>query len=99
MTSMSQWRRLCDSEMPQLDRWASWHLGFTVGYVIWVLRSGLLLSSVLSLMPAWTFFDPLAVAWTEGDEDDAPESDESLEELVESASQKVSEAELIGAVS
>ncbi len=73
--------------------------GFTVGYVIWVLRSGLLLSSVLSLMPAWTFFDPLAVAWTEDEEDDTPGADESLEELVESASQKISEAELIGAVS
>ncbi len=73
--------------------------GFTVGYVIWVLRSGLLLSSVLSLMPAWTLFDPLAVAWTEGDEDDVPESDESLEELIESESQKLSEAELIGTAS
>ena len=52
-----------------------------VGYVIWALRSGLLLSSVLATMPAWNLLDPLAIAAVADRDDD--ESEESLEELVE----------------
>ena len=32
-----------------------------VGYVIWAVRSGVLLSGVLASMPAWNLFDPLVV--------------------------------------
>ena len=58
--------------------------GLSVGYVIWLARSGLLLSSVLSSMPAWRFIDPLPVlSGMRGgaDEDD----DESLESMVENS--------------
>jgi len=33
----------------------------TAGYVAWVLRSGALLSALLSSMPAWGRFDPIVV--------------------------------------
>ena len=35
--------------------------GFTVGYVVWMLRGGMLLTSLLAQMPAWRLLDPLAV--------------------------------------
>lgn len=40
--------------------------GFSVGYVIWLIRSGALLSTVLSSLPAWQFIDPLPVLGTLG---------------------------------
>ena len=54
--------------------------GLSVGYVLWMIRGGVLLSSVLSSMPAWRFVDPLPVLGFVGDEDE--EDDESLESLV-----------------
>jgi hypothetical protein len=54
-----------------------------VGYVLWIIRGGYLLSSLLSTMPAWRFVDPLPIlnymeeeGGTDGDDD------ESLEELL-----------------
>ncbi len=35
--------------------------GFTVGYVLWMLRGGMLLTSLLAQMPAWRLVDPLVV--------------------------------------
>ncbi|MFT3858310.1 MAG: DUF4347 domain-containing protein [Aquabacterium sp.] len=35
--------------------------GLSVGYVIWLLRGGALLGSMLSAMPAWQMIDPLPV--------------------------------------
>ena len=66
--------------------------GFTVGYVLWVLRSGLLLSSLLAAMPAWTLFDPLAIVATNDATDADDQGEESLEELVETRARAVSEA-------
>jgi len=56
--------------------------GLSVGYVVWLARSGVLLSSVLSSLPAWRFIDPLPVlgglqSSREGDDE------ESLESMVE----------------
>lgn len=53
----------------------------SVGYVIWLLRGGVLLSSLLSSLPAWRLVDPLPVLsrLSDGTED---EDDDSLEELV-----------------
>ena len=64
---------------------------FTVGYVVWAIRSGIVLSSLLAGLPAWTMFDPLAVVPV-GDSD-ADEEDESLEQIVEKQSQRLSENE------
>ena len=64
--------------------------GFTVGYVLWALRSGLLLSSLLASMPAWTLLDPLAIA-SVGDGSGRDDQEESLEQLVERRAREVSE--------
>lgn len=55
--------------------------GLSVGYVIWTLRSGLLMTGLLSSLPAWRFIDPLPIlsGASSGDTDD---DDESLESLV-----------------
>ena len=52
--------------------------GLSVGYVIWLLRGGLLLSSLLSSLPAWQVVDPMPILERsrrndhEGDEGDDP---------------------------
>ena len=38
--------------------------GLSVGYVAWLIRSGVLLSTALSSLPAWHFVDPLPVLGT-----------------------------------
>jgi len=58
--------------------------GLSIGYVAWLIRSGVLLSTVLSSLPAWHFVDPLPVLGTtiaarakeveQDDEDDSVES-------------------------
>lgn len=35
--------------------------GFSIGYVVWLVRGGVLASSVLSALPAWQMIDPLPV--------------------------------------
>jgi len=55
--------------------------GFTVGYMIWLLRGGTLMGSVLSSLPAWRLVDPLPVL-AELD-DDYDDEDESLESIVD----------------
>lgn len=57
--------------------------GFSIGYVLWLIRGGLLLSSLLSSLPAWRFVDPLPVlahldARSKEDETD----DDSLESVI-----------------
>ncbi|MDB5863905.1 MAG: hypothetical protein JWO70_1711 [Betaproteobacteria bacterium] len=60
---------------------ASVGVSLSVGYVVWLLRGGVVLSSLLSSLPAWRMVDPLPVLGRMDDEDD-DESDESLESLV-----------------
>ncbi len=49
--------------------------GVSIGYVVWLLRGGLLLSSLLASVPAWRMIDPLPVlagpGAGEGGEDDS----------------------------
>ena len=56
----------------------------SVGYVVWILRGGYLLTSLLAQMPAWQLIDPLPVLNVmAGDQDDDEEDDdESLESIV-----------------
>ncbi len=59
--------------------------GFSLGYLLWLARSGFLLSTVLSALPAWRNVDPLPVLGSLSDtasKDDDPE-DKSLSELTE----------------
>ena len=60
-------------------------IGLSVGYVVWLLKGGSLLASVLSSMPAWQLADPLAIlVGKNGDDDD----DESLETIIDEGSKR-----------
>ena len=66
--------------------------GLSVGYVVWLARSGVILSSVLSAMPAWTFIDPLPVlAGLKSTDED--EDEESLESMVEEKNNEDTESD------
>ena len=54
----------------------------SVGYVIWLIRGGVLLSSVLSSLPAWRMVDPLPVLGYLDDDDESDQEDDSLETLL-----------------
>jgi len=56
--------------------------GLTVGYLIWLIRGGTLMGSVLSSLPAWRLVDPLPVLASLA-EDVTDEDDESLEGIVD----------------
>ncbi|MEE8145959.1 MAG: hypothetical protein V3T24_00010, partial [Longimicrobiales bacterium] len=61
--------------------------GLSVGYVIWLTRGGLLLTSLLSSMPAWRLIDPIPIlARRRDDELKAEEEEESLDSLVRGGS-------------
>lgn len=60
--------------------------GLSMGYVAWLLRSGVLLSSLLSSMPAWRFLDPLPVLAGKLDLDEEAD-EESLETIIEQPGQ------------
>jgi hypothetical protein len=53
--------------------------GLSVGYVAWLLRGGVLLSSILSSLPAWRALDPLPVLGRMDDDED----DDDLNVMVE----------------
>ncbi|MBW2370641.1 MAG: tandem-95 repeat protein, partial [Deltaproteobacteria bacterium] len=62
-------------------------VGLSAGYVLWMLKGGSLLASVLSSLPAWQLADPLAILT--GTKDDDEDDDESLETILdEGAGQK-----------
>lgn len=52
----------------------------SVGYVVWLVRGGSLVTSVLSSIPIWQGFDPLPVL--DSFEDESGEDAESLESMV-----------------
>ncbi|MDJ0801928.1 MAG: hypothetical protein QNI97_03565, partial [Desulfobacterales bacterium] len=56
--------------------------GLSVGYVVWLMRGGMLLSSLLSSLPAWQLLDPLPILARRKD-DDNNDDDESLESILE----------------
>ena len=57
-------------------------IGLSVGYVVWLIRGGLLLSSLLSSLPAWQILDPLPILARKKD-DDHSEDEESLESILD----------------
>jgi hypothetical protein len=59
--------------------------GLSIGYVLWLLRGGVLLSSVLSSLPAWRMVDPLPVLASLDRSSKDKEDDESLESVIEAA--------------
>jgi hypothetical protein len=67
--------------------------GLAVGYVAWALRVGYFVTSMLSSLPAWTYFDPVPIldsfedSETSGKQPGNDEDDETLESLVDRSAQ------------
>jgi hypothetical protein len=57
-------------------------VSMSVGYVVWLLRGGVMLSTLLSSLPAWRMVDPLPVLGRMDEDDEDDEDDDSLEALV-----------------
>jgi hypothetical protein len=57
--------------------------GFSIGYVLWLLRGEVLLGSLLASLPAWRLMDPLPVLafLGKGSKNDG-EDDDSIESVV-----------------
>jgi Domain of unknown function (DUF4347)/Cadherin-like/Right handed beta helix region len=67
--------------------------GISIGYVIWLVRGGALLSSLLASLPAWQLMDPLPVLGSMGG-GGANDDDESLDEMIKkSRATKAAKAE------
>ncbi len=67
-------------------------VSLTAGYVIWVLRGAVLMSTVLAQLPAWQFFDPLPVldqAELPGDSDEPLDDGESLDSILQRSAARV----------
>jgi hypothetical protein len=65
----------------------------SIGYVVWVLRGGVLLTSLLASMPAWRSIDPLPVlARIDARGRDDSDEDDSLRGLLRSAARCEAEA-------
>jgi hypothetical protein len=64
--------------------------GLTVGYVIWLVRGGVLLTSLLTSMPAWQLMDPLPVLAMMKDDDD---DEDTLESLIAKGAKHVAQKE------
>lgn len=56
--------------------------GFSIGYVLWLLRGEVLLSTLLASLPAWRIIDPLPVLSFFKKEGDEEEEDDSIEATV-----------------
>ena len=57
--------------------------GISIGYVLWLVRSGVIMGSVLSTIPAWRLVDPLPILSSLGSYDS--DEDESIEDIVQSS--------------
>jgi parallel beta-helix repeat protein len=64
--------------------------GISIGYVIWLVRGGALLSSLLASLPAWQLMDPLPVLGSMGG-GDSNDDDESLDEMIKKSHQTKAE--------
>jgi hypothetical protein len=56
--------------------------GLSLGYIVWLIRGGMLLSSLLSSIPAWQLVDPLPVLASMHKRSDEDDDDDSLESLI-----------------
>ncbi|MFT5445160.1 MAG: hypothetical protein ACI9DC_000320 [Gammaproteobacteria bacterium] len=68
-----------DEEQVLMASAVSASTGLSVGYVAWLLRGGVLLSSLMSSLPAWRMLDPLPVLGRMDDDED----DDDLSDMVE----------------
>jgi len=75
-------------EQAYLHHWVSGSIavgsfGLTVGYVLWLLRGGALVASLLSSLPAWRLIDPLPVLSRVDEEEDADEDQDAFVSFAE----------------
>lgn len=63
--------------------------GLSVGYVIWLVRGGVLLSSLLTSLPAWRLIDPLPILGHLGTRKADDDEDESLEGMLKKSNEKI----------
>ena len=68
-----------DIQMPSLAMAGTSFL--TVGYLAWMVRGGILLTTFMSSVPAWRMLDPMAVL--ESAESDDAQDDQSIGQLVD----------------
>ena len=52
-------------------------MSLTAGYLLWLGRGGVLLSSLLASLPAWRLLDPLPILGRMGDDEDEVTDDDS----------------------
>jgi VCBS repeat-containing protein len=62
--------------------------GLSVGYVLWLVRGGVLLSSLLSSLPAWRLIDPLPILGHLKRQKNGDEDDDSLESMLKKSAAK-----------
>jgi hypothetical protein len=62
--------------------------GLSVGYVLWLVRGGVLLSSLLTSLPAWRLIDPLPILAHLNRQKHGDEDDDSLEGMLKKAANK-----------
>lgn len=60
----------------------------SIGYILWLLRGGVLLSAMLSSLPAWRVIDPLPILHGALESNQADDDDESLQSMIESSEEK-----------
>ena len=65
--------------------------GFSVSYVIWLIRGGVLVSTVLSSLPAWQFIDPLPVLSGSERGGNGEKGDESLQDIIRNSKHDASD--------
>ncbi len=61
--------------------------GVSIGYALWLLRGGALLSSILASMPAWRSIDPIPVLGSMGVDHGSDGDDQSLEEMLDKSTE------------
>jgi hypothetical protein len=61
--------------------------GFSIGYILWLLRGEVLLTSLLASLPAWRLIDPLPVLSSLDKRLDEDEDDDSIEAAVRKGSE------------
>ena len=62
--------------------------GLSVGYVLWLVRGGVLLSSLLTSMPAWRLIDPLPILGHLGTRKHSDDEDDSLEGMLKKSNSR-----------
>ncbi len=55
--------------------------GLSVGYVVWLIRGGILASAAISSLPAWSFLDPIPVLARANDDEE--EEGDSLDSIIQ----------------